>query len=113
MRREKKAGKTKRIYEKRPQPPYQRLLGRADIPEATKTKLRTQHAGLDPFALKKNIEAKLKKFFPALGNLDREATKTGRSPPPVTFCRESTRPRHAEQRDRREQEASADLRFVP
>ena len=27
---------------------------------------------------------------PALGNLDRESTKTGRPPPPVTFCREST-----------------------
>jgi len=30
---------------------------------------------LDPFALKKSIELKLKKFFTALGNLNREATK--------------------------------------
>ena len=74
-KREKKDGKTKRSYEKKPQTPYQRLLGSADIPEAAKTKLRAQHAGLDPFALKKNIEEKLKKFFTALGNLNRETTK--------------------------------------
>ena len=47
----------------------------AKIPEATKAKLRAEHAGLDPFALKKSIELKLKKFFTALGNLNREATK--------------------------------------
>ena len=41
VRREKKEGKTKRIYEKKPQTPYQRLLASADIPEVTKTKLRT------------------------------------------------------------------------
>jgi hypothetical protein len=75
-KREKKNGKTKRIYEQKPQTPYQRLLDSPDIPEATKTKLRAEHAGLDPFALKKSIEAKLKKFFTALGNLDRESTKT-------------------------------------
>ena len=75
-KREKKNGRTKRIYEKTPQTPYQRLLESAEIPEATKTKLRAEHATLDPFALKKSIEAKLKKFFTALGNLDRESTKT-------------------------------------
>ena len=75
MKREKKEGKTKRIYEPTPQTPYQRLLACATIPEATKAKLRGQHAGLDPFALKKNIELKLKKFFTALGNLNCEATK--------------------------------------
>jgi hypothetical protein len=55
--------------------PYQRLLESPDIPEATKTKLRAEHATLDPFELKKGIEIKLKKFFTALGNLNREATK--------------------------------------
>jgi hypothetical protein len=45
------------------------------IAEATKAKLRTQHAALDPFALKKSIEVKLRKFFTALGNLNREAMK--------------------------------------
>lgn len=75
-KREKKNGRTKRTYEAQPQTPYQRLLASPDIPEATKVKLRAQHEGLDPFALKKSIEEKLKKFFTALGNLDRESTKT-------------------------------------
>jgi hypothetical protein len=75
-KREQQGGKTKRIYEHPPQTPYQRLLASPDIPEATKAKLRTQHAKLNPFALKKSIEVKLKKFFTALGNLNREATKT-------------------------------------
>ena len=74
-KRAKQAGKTKRVYEKTPQTPYQRLLASPDIPEATKARRRAEHAGLDPFALKKNIEVKLKKFFTVLGNLDREATK--------------------------------------
>jgi hypothetical protein len=75
LKREKKDGKTKRVYEKAPQTPYQRLLASPDIPAATKAKLRAEHTGLDPFALKKNIEIKLKKFFTVLGNLNREATK--------------------------------------
>lgn len=75
VRREKQDGKTKRIYEPTPQTPYRRLLVSPDIPEATKAKLRAVHAGLDPFELKKNIEIKLRKFFTALGNLNREATK--------------------------------------
>jgi hypothetical protein len=75
LKREKKEGKTKRTYEPQPQTPYQRLLASPDIPEATKAKLRTQHAGLDPFTLKKSIEVKLRKFFTALGNLNREAMK--------------------------------------
>jgi hypothetical protein len=37
--------------------------------------LREEHARLNPFALKKNIERKLKNFFTLLGNLDRESTK--------------------------------------
>ena len=75
LKRQKKEGRTKRIYEPQPQTPYQRLLASPHIPEATKAKLRADHAGLDPFALKKSIEVKLKKFFTALGNLNREATK--------------------------------------
>jgi hypothetical protein len=74
VRREKKNGKTKRIYETKPQTPYQRLLDSPDIAEDRKAKLRDEHALLDPFALKKNIETKLRKFFTVLGNLNREAT---------------------------------------
>ena len=75
MKRAKKDGRTKRVYEPTPKTPYQRLLDSPDIPAATKVKLRAEHAKLDPFELKKNIELKLKKFFTALGNLNREATK--------------------------------------
>ncbi len=74
-KREKKGGKTVKSYEKKPQTPYQRLLGSEAIPEATKERLRAEHARLNPFALKKSLEAKLKNFFTALGNLDRESTK--------------------------------------
>lgn len=74
--REKKGGKTVKIYEKKPQTPYQRLLASDAISEATKVRLREEHQGLNPFALKKSIERKLKKFFTALGHLDRESTKT-------------------------------------
>ena len=74
VKRQKQDGKTRRIYEPMPQTPYQRLLASPDMPEATKVKLRAEHAQLDPFALKKNIEVKLKKFFTLLGNLNREAT---------------------------------------
>ena len=91
LKREKQNGRTKRIYEKKPCTPYQRLLDSAEIPEGRKTQLRAEPAGLDPFALKKSIEEKRKKFFTALGNLKRESTKTCRSPSPVTFSRESTR----------------------
>jgi hypothetical protein len=75
LRREKRGVRTVRIYEKQPKTPYQRLLESPDIPETTKAKLRAEHATLDPFALKKSIEAKLKKIFTALSNLDRESTK--------------------------------------
>jgi len=74
IKREKKAGKTKRIYEAQPKTPYQRLLDSPDVAEDAKARLRTEHALLDPFALKKNIETKLRKFFTVLGNLNREAT---------------------------------------
>lgn len=76
LRREKKGGKTRRVYEKEPKTPYQRLLECPDVPEATKAKLRAQHALLDPFELKKSIEVKLKKFFTALSTLNRESAKT-------------------------------------
>jgi hypothetical protein len=75
VRREKQGGKTKRIYEAQPRTPYQRLLDSPEIPEEKKAKLRAEHASLDPFALKKSIESKLRKFFTTLGNLNREATK--------------------------------------
>ena len=76
LKREEQNGRTKRIYEKQPQTPYERLRGSPDIPEATKVKLREQHAGPDPYELNRSIETKLKKLFTLLGNQDRESTKT-------------------------------------
>jgi hypothetical protein len=76
LKRDKRGSKTVRVYEPTPQTPYQRLLASPDIEEATKTKLRQEHALLNPFELKKNIERKLKNFFTVLGNLNREATKS-------------------------------------
>jgi hypothetical protein len=74
-KRDKRGSKTVRVYEPTPQTPYQRLLASPDIEAATKIKLRDEHARLDPFELKKNIERKLKNFFTVLGNRNREATK--------------------------------------
>jgi hypothetical protein len=51
------------------------LLDSPELSEAKKEKLRAEHATLDPFELKKNIEIKLKNFFTALANLNRESTK--------------------------------------
>ena len=76
LKRDKRGSKTVRIYEKQPKTPYQRLLESPDVPEATKRRLQAEHSRLDPFALKKGIEQKLRNFFTVLGNLDRESTKT-------------------------------------
>ena len=47
---------------KKPQPPYQRLLDSPAIPEATQERLRTEHARLDPFALRKALKSKEELF---------------------------------------------------
>jgi hypothetical protein len=76
LKRDKRGCRTVRVYEPVPQTPYQRLPGSPDIDEATKPRLRQEHAGLDPFELKKNIERKLKNFFTVLGNRNGESTKS-------------------------------------
>ena len=75
LKRDKRGSKTVRIYEQKPQTPYQRLLESPEVEKATKIRLREEHTRLDPFELKKGIERKLKNFFTVLGNLDREATQ--------------------------------------
>ena len=75
LKRDKRGSKTVRVYEQTPQTPYQRLLDSPDIDEASKIRLRQEHARLNPFELKKSIERKLKNFFTHLGNLDRESMK--------------------------------------
>ena len=56
---------TKRTYEPQPLTPYARLPASAEIPSATKAKLR----------------ATLEKFFTVLGNLHCASTKPWRVPP--------------------------------
>lgn len=74
LSRDKRGSKTVRRYALL-QTPYQRLLESADVSKVTKERLGAEHARLNPFALKKAIEEKLRKFFTVLGNLERESTK--------------------------------------
>jgi cobyrinic acid a,c-diamide synthase len=45
-----------------PKTPYQRLLESGALEEKKRAALRQQHAGLNPFALKRQIEAGLKEI---------------------------------------------------
>jgi hypothetical protein len=71
--RDKRGSKTVRRYEK-PQTPYARLLASPQISPRNKARLRTEHAQLNPFNLKKIIEQKLRLFFTAHSNLQPEAS---------------------------------------
>jgi hypothetical protein len=71
--RDKRGSKIIRRYEK-PQTPYARLLASPKISGQAKARLRAEHAKLNPFALKKSIEQKLRLFFTAQSNLQPEAT---------------------------------------
>jgi hypothetical protein len=55
-------GKVKKKYST-PQTPYERVLARESISAQAKEKLRTEHAGLNPFELKRRIERKLKQIL--------------------------------------------------
>ncbi len=55
--------RTRRRYEPHPKTPYQRLLECDAILKSEKQRLRDTYNALDPFALKKVIEAKLKKIY--------------------------------------------------
>lgn len=71
--RDKRGSRIVRRYAK-PQTPYARLLASPAISVKAKARLRAQHAQLNPFVLKKNIEEKLRLFFTAQSNLQPEAT---------------------------------------
>lgn len=60
--KEKINSKYRRKYDK-PQTPYERVLASTAIAQTTKTQLQTLHERLNPFALKKAIEKKLKVIF--------------------------------------------------
>lgn len=61
--KEKDKSKYKRIYEKIPKTPYQRILEHKDVSEEIKEKLRQEHAKLNPLILKKEMEKRLKKVY--------------------------------------------------
>lgn len=59
--KERENGKIRRVYGK-PQTPLARVLASAEVTKQTKQKLREQKAGLNPFALKLEVERRLKEI---------------------------------------------------
>jgi len=55
-------GRIKKEYEK-PQTPYERILASPSVPEGIKKRIRERHRGMNPFALKRELDKKLKRFF--------------------------------------------------
>jgi len=50
------SGRYKKIYEKDPKTPFQRLLESPDVDDACKAELRRRAAGLNPVALKRELD---------------------------------------------------------
>jgi transposase InsO family protein len=71
--KQKLGSKYRRRYEK-PKTPLQRLLEAPTLTESAKAALRTESTQLNPFHLREELERKLRLFFNAKSNLDREAT---------------------------------------
>ena len=61
--KEKVFSKYKRIYEKIPKTPYQRILEHKEVSEEVKEKLRQEHSKLNPLVLKNEMEKRLKKVY--------------------------------------------------
>jgi transposase InsO family protein len=73
IEKQKLGSKYRRRYEK-PKTPYQRLLESSDLSETAKVILRAEHAQLNPFHLREELERKLRLFFNAKSNLHSEAS---------------------------------------
>jgi transposase InsO family protein len=71
--KQKLGGKYRRRYEK-PKTPWQRLLETPSLCESARKALWAEHAQLNPFHLREELERKLRLFFNAKSNLDREAS---------------------------------------
>ena len=71
--KQKLGSKYRRRYEKA-QTPLQRLLACPATDARTRQTLHTEFASLNPFALREELERKLRLVFTAKSNLDREAT---------------------------------------
>ncbi len=77
--------RVKSRYQKRyypPQTPYQRLMGCPTLPAQAKQRLRRTHETLDPFALKKAIERKLRRVFMLRQGTRSEVTEPSLAPLP-------------------------------
>jgi hypothetical protein len=61
--KEKVFSKYKRIYEKIPRTPYQRILEHKSVSREIKEKLQQEHAKLNPLILKQEMEKRLKKVY--------------------------------------------------
>ena len=61
--KEKDKSKYRRIYEKVPKTPYQRIIEHSGVSEENKKKLQIEHAKLNPLMLKKEMEKRLKKVY--------------------------------------------------
>lgn len=72
IEKQKLGSKYRRRYEK-PKTPYQRLLESPSLSEAAKATLRSEHAQLNPFHLREELERKLRLFFHTKSNLHYEA----------------------------------------
>lgn len=73
IEKQKLGSKYRRRYAK-PKTPWQRLLESPGVTEQNKAALRAEHAQLNPFHLREELERKLRLFFNRKSNLDREAT---------------------------------------
>ena len=61
--KEKDNSKYKRIYEKVPMTPYQRILLHPSVSEENKKKLKIEHVKLNPLILKKEMEKRINKVY--------------------------------------------------
>jgi transposase InsO family protein len=68
-----KLGSKYRCRYEKPKTPYQRLLESPSLSAAAKAALQSEHAQLNPFHLREELERKLRLFFNAKSNLNYEA----------------------------------------
>lgn len=63
LEKEKVQSRYRRIYEKKPKTPYQRILEHPAVEESIKEKLRQEHMALNPLTMRREIEKRLKAVY--------------------------------------------------
>lgn len=61
--KEKDKSKYRRVYEKVPKTPYQRIMEHSSVSQENKEKLRQEHSKLNPLILKQEMAKRLKKVY--------------------------------------------------